>query len=114
MVLTSRPSVRAQSAKKKSRKTRSSGSVEDRIKRIIVNELGVDESAVLPSARLVEDLGADSLDEVELVMAIEESFKFEITDDDCKKIFTVKDLTDYVRRRVKTQKPPNAPARKPK
>ena len=66
-------------------------SVEERVKQIIVEQLGVDEGEVTPTASFVDDLGADSLDTVELVMAFEESFSIEIPDEDAEKIATVKD-----------------------
>ena len=70
-------------------------SVEERVKQIIVEQLGVDEAEVTPTASFVDDLGADSLDTVELVMAFEESFGIEIPDEDAEKIATVKDAVDY-------------------
>ncbi|MBD0305177.1 MAG: acyl carrier protein, partial [Nitrospiraceae bacterium] len=63
--------------------------VEDRIKKIIAEQLGVDEDEVVPEASFVDDLGADSLDTVELVMAFEEEFDIEIPDEDAEKILTV-------------------------
>ena len=66
-------------------------SVEERVKQIIVEQLGVDEAEVTPSASFVDDLGADSLDTVELVMAFEEAFEIEIPDEDAEKIRTVQD-----------------------
>src|SRR4029077_12277196 len=71
-------------------------SVEERVKQIIVEQLGVDEGEVTPTASFVDDLGADSLDTVELVMAFEESFGIEIPDEDAEKIATVKDAVDYI------------------
>ncbi len=70
--------------------------VEAKIKEIIVEQLNVDESEVTPDASFIDDLGADSLDTVELVMAIEEAFDIEIPDEDAEKIRTVKDAIDYV------------------
>lgn len=70
--------------------------VEEKLKQIIVEQLGVEESEVTPSASFVDDLGADSLDIVELVMAFEEAFELEIPDEDAEKIKTVKDATDYI------------------
>ncbi len=70
--------------------------VEAKIKEIIVEQLNVDESEVTPDASFIDDLGADSLDIVELVMAIEEAFDIEIPDEDAEKIKTVKDAVDYV------------------
>ncbi len=71
-------------------------SVEDRVKSIIVEQLGVDAEEVTPEASFVEDLGADSLDTVELIMAFEEEFGVEIPDDAAEKITTVKDAIDYI------------------
>jgi acyl carrier protein len=71
-------------------------SVEERVKTIIVEQLGVDEAEVTPSASFVDDLGADSLDTVELVMAFEEAFGIEIPDEDAEKIATVKDANEYI------------------
>ncbi len=71
-------------------------SVEDKVKQIIVEQLGVDESQVDGSASFVDDLGADSLDIVELVMALEEGFELDIPDEDAEKIATVKDAVDYI------------------
>jgi len=71
-------------------------SVEDKVKQIIVEQLGVDESEVTPTASFIDDLGADSLDTVELVMALEEGFGMEIPDKDAEKITTVKDAINYI------------------
>jgi acyl carrier protein len=71
-------------------------SVEEKVKQIIVEQLGVDESQVDLQASFVEDLGADSLDIVELVMAFEEAFEIDIPDEDAEKITTVKDAIDYI------------------
>ena len=71
-------------------------SVEEKVKQIIVEQLGVDESQVDLQASFVEDLGADSLDIVELVMAFEEAFKIQIPDEDAEKISTVKQAIDYI------------------
>jgi acyl carrier protein len=71
-------------------------SVEDKVKQIIVEQLGVDESEVTPTASFIDDLGADSLDTVELVMALEEGFGMEIPDEDAEKISTVKDAISYI------------------
>ena len=70
-------------------------SVEERVKQIIVEQLGVDEGEVTANASFVDDLGADSLDTVELVMAFEEAFEIEIPDEQAEKIRTVKDAIDY-------------------
>ena len=71
-------------------------SIEERVKKIIVEQLGVKEEDVKPEASFVEDLGADSLDTVELVMALEEEFKCEIPDEDAEKIQTVQDAVNYI------------------
>ncbi|HXG34494.1 MAG TPA: acyl carrier protein [Bryobacteraceae bacterium] len=71
-------------------------SVQEKVKQIIVEKLNVDESQVDPTASFVEDLGADSLDLVELVMEFEEAFELEIPDEDAEKIKTVKDAIDYI------------------
>jgi acyl carrier protein len=76
-------------------------SVEERVKQIIVEQLGVDEGEVTPSASFVDDLGADSLDIVELVMAFEEAFGIEIPDEDAEKITTVKDAVAYIEKHSK-------------
>lgn len=70
--------------------------VADKVKEIIVEQLGVDESQVDDSASFVDDLGADSLDIVELVMAFEEAFDLDIPDEDAEKISTVKDAITYI------------------
>jgi acyl carrier protein len=72
------------------------GSVEETVKSIIVDQLGVNESDVVPTAHFVDDLGADSLDTVELVMKFEEDFDIEIPDEDAEKIQTVQDAIDYI------------------
>jgi acyl carrier protein len=76
-------------------------SVEDRVKSIIVEQLGVDADEVTTDASFVEDLGADSLDQVELIMAFEEEFGVEISDDEAEKIRKVKDAVDYIEKRAK-------------
>jgi acyl carrier protein len=76
-------------------------SVEQRVKQIIVEQLGVDEGQVDNSASFVDDLGADSLDIVELVMAFEEAFDIDIPDEDAEKIATVKDAIDYIENKKK-------------
>ena len=70
--------------------------VDEKVKQIIVEQLGVDEGEVTPSASFVDDLGADSLDTVELVMAFEEEFGCEIPDDAAEKIVTVKDAVSFI------------------
>ena len=77
------------------------GSVEERVKTIIVDELGVDEGEVTPNARFIDDLGADSLDTVELVMRFEEEFNIEIPDEDAEKIQSVRDAIDYISKHSK-------------
>ena len=72
-------------------------STDNRVKEIIVEQLGVNESEVTPEAKFVDDLGADSLDLVELVMALEEEYNLEITDEDAEKIQTVGDAIEYIK-----------------
>ena len=72
-------------------------SIEEKVKEIIVEQLGVEEDEVLPAAKFIEDLGADSLDTVELVMAFEEEFDLEIPDEDAEKIATVGDAISYIK-----------------
>jgi acyl carrier protein len=71
-------------------------SIEERVKKIVAEQLGVKEEDVKPAASFVEDLGADSLDTVELVMALEEEFETEIPDEDAEKITTVQLAIDYI------------------
>lgn len=71
-------------------------SVEDRVKKIIAEKLGVDISEVVPEASFVNDLGADSLDLVELIMTMEEEFEMEISDEDAEKLVTVKNAIDFI------------------
>jgi acyl carrier protein len=78
-------------------------SVEERVKSIIVEQLGVDADEVTPDASFVEDLGADSLDTVELIMAFEEEFGVEISDEEAEKIRRVKDATEYIEKNAKAQ-----------
>ncbi|MBI5194046.1 MAG: acyl carrier protein [Nitrospirae bacterium] len=75
-------------------------SVEEKVKKIVAEQLGVDDEEVTPEASFVEDLGADSLDTVELVMAFEEEFGIEIPDDDAEKIITVQNSVDYIKERM--------------
>jgi acyl carrier protein len=70
--------------------------VSERLKKIIVDQLGVDEDEVKPEASFVEDLNADSLDLVELIMSLEEEFKLQISDEDAEKITTVQEAQDYI------------------
>lgn len=71
--------------------------VDERVKKIIAEQLGVEADKVTPEASFVEDLGADSLDTVELVMALEEEFSIEIPDEDAEKILTVGKALDYIK-----------------
>lgn len=71
--------------------------VYDKVKEIIVEQLGVAETAINPEASFIDDLGADSLDIVELVMALEEEFDLEIPDADAEKVVTVSDVVDYIK-----------------
>ncbi len=72
----------------------------EKIKQIVAEQLGVDEAEVIPTASFVDDLGADSLDTVELVMAFEEAFELEIPDEDAEKIRTVQDAIAYVEKKA--------------
>ena len=76
-------------------------SIEQRVKEIIVEQLGVEEDEVSPEASFIDDLGADSLDTVELVMAFEEEFNIEIPDEEAERISTVQDAIDYIKTNVK-------------
>ena len=78
--------------------------VEDKVKSIIVDQLGVDEEEVTPDASFVDDLGADSLDTVELVMALEEEFGVEIPDEDAEKITRVREAVEYIQANAKGKK----------
>jgi acyl carrier protein len=78
--------------------------VEDRVTQIIADQLGVGTSEVVPEASFVDDLGADSLDQVELIMAFEEDFDLEIPDDDATKIVTVQDAIAYIQKNAKSVK----------
>ena len=71
-------------------------SIEDRVKDIIVEQLGVNADQVTPEAKFIEDLGADSLDTVELVMAFEEEFGIEVPDEEAEKLLSVGDVIKYV------------------
>ena len=75
--------------------------IEQRVKKIIVDQLGVKEDQVTPEAKFIEDLGADSLDTVELVMALEEEFGQEIPDEEAEKLQSVGDVIKYVEERQK-------------
>lgn len=74
-------------------------SIEERVKTIVVEQLGVKPEQVVAEASLIDDLGADSLDTVELVMALEEEFETEIPDEEAEKIRTVGQITDYIKAR---------------
>jgi len=74
--------------------------IEERVKKIVIDQLGVKEDEVTPEASFVDDLGADSLDTVELVMALEEEFDTEIPDDEAEKINTVQAAIDYINQNV--------------
>jgi len=75
--------------------------IEERVKKIVVEQLGVKEEEVTPGSSFVDDLGADSLDTVELVMALEEEFECEIPDEEAEKITTVQQAVDYIKAHVK-------------
>jgi acyl carrier protein len=73
--------------------------LEEKVKQIIVDQLGVDANEVTPEANFIEDLGADSLDTVELVMAFEEEFDIEIPDEDAEKMMTVGQASEYLKKK---------------
>jgi acyl carrier protein len=74
--------------------------IEEKIKEVIVEQLDITEEECVPDASFIDDLGADSLDIVELIMAMEDHFGLEISDEDLEKIRTVKDITDYIKERI--------------
>ena len=76
--------------------------VEEKVKQIICEQLNVSEEDVVPKASFVDDLGADSLDQVELIMAMEEEFDVSIPDEDAEKIATVQDAIDYIKKAIGT------------
>ncbi|MEO8727338.1 MAG: acyl carrier protein [Acidobacteriaceae bacterium] len=78
--------------------------VQDKVKQIIIEQLNVEESEVTANASFVDDLGADSLDRVELIMAFEEAFDLEIPDEEAEKIKTVQDAVDYIEKHSKVAK----------
>ncbi len=78
--------------------------VEERVKRIFIEQLGVKEEEVVPKANIVDDLGADSLDTVELVMALEEEFGFEIPDEEAERMKTVGDVINYLKKELERPK----------
>jgi acyl carrier protein len=78
--------------------------VVEKVKQLISEQLGVDEAEVTPSASFVDDLGADSLDQVELVMALEEAYDLEISDADAEKILTVQEAISYIEKHAKVSK----------
>src|SRR6185312_17459336 len=78
--------------------------IDDKVKQIIIDQLGVEESEVTANASFVDDLGADSLDRVELIMAIEEAFGLEIPDDQAESIKTVQDVVQYIEKNSKVVK----------
>jgi acyl carrier protein len=78
--------------------------IDEKVKQIVIEQLGVEEGEVTPSASFVDDLGADSLDRVELVMAFEEAFNLEIPDEDAEKISTVKEAIEYIDKHAKVSK----------
>lgn len=83
--------------------TTKTNEIESRVKKIVVEQLGVKEEEVTTDASFVDDLGADSLDTVELVMALEEEFATEIPDEDAEKIVTIKDAVSYIVSRMEKE-----------
>lgn len=75
--------------------------IAERVKKIVVEHLGVEESKAVPTASFIDDLGADSLDTVELVMAFEEEFNIEIPDDAAEKILTLQDAVNFIQQNAK-------------
>lgn len=73
----------------------------DKVRQIVSEQLGVDDAEVTPSASFTDDLGADSLDQVELVMALEEAFKMEVGDEDAEKMLTVQNAIDYIEKHAR-------------
>ena len=83
--------------------TMKTNEIETRVKKIVVEQLGVKEDEITTDASFVDDLGADSLDTVELVMALEEEFETEIPDEDAEKIITIKDAVNYIVSRMEKE-----------
>lgn len=79
---------------------RNMATIEERVNKVVMEQLGVSESEIRPNASFMEDLGADSLDSVELVMALEEEFGTEIPDEEAEKITTVQQAVDYIKNRI--------------
>jgi acyl carrier protein len=77
--------------------------VTEKVRQIVSEQLGVDEAEVTPSASFIDDLGADSLDQVELVMALEEAFNMQVGDEDAEKILTVQNAIDYVEKHARAK-----------
>jgi acyl carrier protein len=80
------------------------GEYADKVKQLISEQLGVDEAEITPSAHFIEDLGADSLDQVELVMALETAFDFQVSDEDAEKMLTVQNAIEYVEKHAKRKR----------
>ena len=78
--------------------------IAEKVKALISEQLGVDEAEITPSASFADDLGADSLDQVELVMALEETFDLEISDADTERILTVQEAIEYIEKHAKVSK----------
>ena len=76
--------------------------VREKVKQIIVEQLGVDEAEVTDTASFVDDLGADSLDQVELIMTLEEAFGIEVPDEEAEKLTAVKDVIEYIEKKKKS------------
>jgi acyl carrier protein len=76
--------------------------VREKVKQIIVEQVGVDEAEVTDTASFVDDLGADSLDQVELIMTLEEAFGIEVPDEEAEKLTAVKDVIEYIEKKKKT------------
>jgi len=81
------------------------GDIDSRVAHILVDQLGVDEKEIKPTARLADDLGADDLDQVEVMLRLEDEFRIEIPDQDAEKLKTVGDLVNYIKKKMQPQKP---------